>query len=235
MTSFLFPQNIKFSKKSYNSRLKIQIRQIKSKVYKAFYKPMPTASPLINDVYKEPTKFDTSKTANFDTTEGTTTEKSDRLMNLIRKLPTASALVSSNNYVYEKPTEMSPKFRTTFDISKTTDVGIIDEISTEKSDKSTNFNEFEEYDESEAIQEPRSFEILKVGVEKEEELENQNNDDEVDYKSRSLNIFPRLINRRQKKPPKFVAIPLSKPRVETSRVTCGILNLLDNGRITCKS
>ena len=196
---------------------------------------MPTDSPLINDVYEEPTKFptnfDISKTANFDTTEGTTTEKSDRLMNLIRKLPTASALVSSNNYVYEKPTEMAPKFRTTFDTSKTTDVGIIDEISTEKSDVSMNFNEFEEYDDSQTIQEPRSFEILKVGVEKEEELENQNNDDEVDYKSRSLNIFPRLINRRQKKPPKFVAIPLSKPRVETSRVTCGILNHLHNGRI----
>ena len=49
--------------------------------------------------------------------------------------------------------------------------------------------------------------LTEEGTDREEE----NSNDHIDYKSRSLKIFPR-INRRQKKPPKFVAIPLSRPQ-----------------------
>lgn len=138
---------------------------------------------------------------------------------LSRKLPTPSPLVSSENYDINISTKSEvPKFQTSFNIAKTADFDTNIETSTEvDSDYFITEQDFKDY-ESATFHEPRNFEILKtVKLTDEGEREEENNNDQIDYKSRSLKIFPR-INRRQKKPPKFVAIPLSKPRCVHLRI-----------------
>ena len=136
-----------------------------------------------------------------------------------RKLPTPSPLVSSENYDINISTKSEvPKFQTSFNIAKSADFETNIEITTEvDSDYFSIEQDFKDY-ESATFHEPRNFEILKtVKLTDEGEREEENNNDQIDYKSRSLKIFPR-INRRQKKPPKFVAIPLSKPRCVHLRI-----------------
>ena len=141
---------------------------------------------------------------------------------LSRKLPTPSPLVSSENYDINISTksEVPPKFQTSFNIAKTADFDTNIETTTEvDSDYFMTEQDFKDY-ESATFHEPRNFEILKTTVKLTDEGEREkeeNNNDQIDYKSRSLKIFPR-INRRQKKPPKFVAIPLSKPRCVHLRI-----------------
>ena len=140
---------------------------------------------------------------------------------LRRKLPTPSPLVSSENYDINISTKSEgPKFQTSFNIAKTADFDTNIETTTEvdSDDYFMTEQDFKDY-ESATFHEPRNFEILKTTVKltDEGEREEENNNDQIDYKSRSLKIFPR-INRRQKKPPKFVAIPLSKPRCVHLRI-----------------
>ena len=139
---------------------------------------------------------------------------------LSRKLPTPSPLVSSENYDINTSTKSEvPKFQTSFNIAKTADFDTNIETTTEVDSDyfMTENQDFKDY-ESATFHEPRNFEILKtVKLTDEGEREEENNNDQIDYKSRSLKIFPR-INRRQKKPPKFVAIPLSKPRCVHLRI-----------------
>ena len=138
---------------------------------------------------------------------------------LSRKLPTPSPLVSSENYDINISTKSEvPKFQTSFNIAKSADFETNIETTTEvDSDYFSIDQDFKDY-ESATFHEPRNFEILKtVKLTDEGEREEENNNDQIDYKSRSLKIFPR-INRRQKKPPKFVAIPLSKPRCVHLRI-----------------
>ena len=136
---------------------------------------------------------------------------------LSRKLPTPSPLVSSENYDINISTESEvPNFQTSFNIAKTADFDDTNIETTTQVDSDDYFmteQDFTDY-ESATFHEPRNFEILKTTIKLTDEGEREkeeNNNDQIDYKSRSLKIFPR-INRRQKKPPKFVAIPLSKPR-----------------------